>query len=87
MHQADAAEQYMNSRRDELAEHGYQIRKLNQAYFAFYGYYGENAAASTESPIPGLLRRLRVRSGGLAAFVTRVSAIPTVEQLRAAVEE
>jgi hypothetical protein len=31
------AEQYMEARRQIFVAHGYQIRKLNQAYFAFYG--------------------------------------------------
>ena len=32
--QVDTAEAYMRARRDELQQHGYVIRKLNQAYFA-----------------------------------------------------
>jgi len=31
------AEQYMEQQRQALAAQGYYIRKLNQAYFAFYG--------------------------------------------------
>ena len=54
--QVDAAEAYMRVQRDELERHGYQIRKLNQAYFALYGSYGDGFAASPANPIPGLLR-------------------------------
>ena len=60
----------MRARRDELQQHGYQIRKLNQAYFALYGSYGDGFAASPANPIPGpaahparaqrLARRLRL---------------------------
>src|SRR5260370_24428919 len=35
--QVAEAEGYMRTRRDELEQHGIQIRKLNQAYFALYG--------------------------------------------------
>jgi hypothetical protein len=80
----DAAESYMRARRDELAQHGYQIRKLNQAYFALYGSYGEGFAASPANPIPGLLHTLRDKSPTLGDFVVRVRGITTVQQLRAA---
>jgi hypothetical protein len=83
--QVERAEAYMRERRDELEQHGYYIRKLNQAYFAFYGSYGDGIAASPRSPIPGLLRRLRAESPTLGAFLQRVRTITTVEQLRAAV--
>ncbi len=35
----DQAEAYMEQRRELFVAHGYLIRKLNQAYFAFYGGY------------------------------------------------
>jgi len=75
------AEAYMRDRRDELQTHGYQIRKLNQAYFALYGSYGDGFAASPANPIPGLLRALRQQSGSLAEFVFRVRGITTVDEL------
>jgi hypothetical protein len=84
--QVEAAEAYMRSRRDELQQHGYFIRKLNQAYFALYGSYGEGFAASPANPIPTLLHRLRDQSPSLADFVFRVRAITTVDQLRSAVD-
>jgi hypothetical protein len=81
----DEAESYMRSRRDELQQHGYLIRKLNQAYFALYGSYGEGFAASPTNPIPGLLHKLRDTSPTLGEFVFRVRGITTVAALRAAV--
>jgi hypothetical protein len=81
----DEAESYMRSRRDELQQHGYLIRKLNQAYFALFGSYGEGFAASPANPIPGLLHTLRDRSPTLGDFVFRVRGITTVAALRAAV--
>ena len=80
----DGAETYMRARRDELQQHGYTIRKLNQAYFALYGSYGEGFAASPVNPIPGLLHKLRDESPSLGDFVVRVRAITSVEQLRQA---
>jgi hypothetical protein len=82
--QVDAAEAYMRSRRDELQGHGYYIRKLNQAYFALYGSYGEGFAASPANPIAGLLHTLRDRSPTLGEFIFRVRGITSVAQLRSA---
>jgi hypothetical protein len=81
----DDAEAYMRARRDELQQHGYYIRKLNQAYFALYGSYGEGFAASPTNPIPGLLRSLRGDSVSLGDFLVRVREITSVAQLRDAV--
>ena len=80
----DGAETYMRARRDELQQHGYTIRKLNQAYFALYGSYGDGFAASPANPIPGLLHKLRDQSPSLGDFVVRVREITSVDQLRQA---
>jgi hypothetical protein len=79
--QVDAAEAYMRARRDEVQQHGFQIRKLNQAYFALYGSYGDGFAASPTNPIPRLLHTLRDRSPTLADFVVQVRQITTVAEL------
>jgi hypothetical protein len=78
----DVAEAYMRARRDELQQHGYVIRKLNQAYFALYGSYGDGFAASPRNPIPGLLHTLRDQSPSLADFIVRVRGLTTVSELR-----
>ncbi len=83
--QVGTAERYMDDRRRELGTHGYAIRKLNQAYFAFYGSYGEGAAASAANPVPGLLRTLRGRSPTLGDFLARVREVTSVQELRAIV--
>ncbi len=41
----DEAEAYMEARRRFFWEHGYHIRRLNQAYFAFYGAYADTPSA------------------------------------------
>jgi hypothetical protein len=69
------AEQYMNERRDDLEQHGYYIRKLNQAYFAFYGSYADSPASV--DPIGAAMMQLRQRSGSLERFLERVSSIVT----------
>ena len=53
----DEAETYMESRRIELLDHGFKIRKINQAYFAFHGTYAESP--SSTSPIARYLWDLR----------------------------
>lgn len=78
------AEEYMEQRRLGLEAHGYFIRRLNQAYFAFYGSYGEGFAASPRSPIPQLVREVRARSESLGEFLARVRNVRTLEDLRAA---
>ena len=40
-----AAEDYMEQQRRYINSNGYGIRKLNQAYFAFYGAYADSPGA------------------------------------------
>ena len=72
------AESYMEERRLELLDRGYRIRKINQAYFAFYGSYATSAASI--SPIEGQLRELRQRSGTLEEFLNTVAQFTTYEE-------
>ena len=67
----EEAEAYMEQRRLELLEHGYRIRKINQAFFAFYGSYATSAASV--SPIEGQLRQLREESASLGDFLNTVA--------------
>ena len=53
----DEAEAYMEERRQLFVDNGYSIRKLNQAYFAFHGTYGDSP--TSVSPIHGQLQKLR----------------------------
>jgi hypothetical protein len=71
----------MERRRQELVAAGYQVRKLNQAYFAFYGSYTEGPAASSTSPIPDQVRRLRQQSGSPGEFLRRAATIRTAADL------
>jgi len=77
------AEQFMEERRRVFWEHGYRIRKLNQAYFAFYGSYADEPGAAGEDPIGPAVRRLRAQSPDLRAFLRLVSTVTTLEELQA----
>jgi len=79
------AEEYMNERRDFLALKGYHIRKLNQAYFAFYGTYADDPA--TASPIGQGLQNLRQQCSSLTEFLNKVKMMTSYEDLQKAVEE
>lgn len=80
------AEMYMEWRRRVFVEHGYAIRKLNQAYFAFYGAYADEPGAAGEDPIGPAVRRLREQSPDLRTFVARVARITTLAELQALLE-
>jgi hypothetical protein len=73
------AEAYMEAQREVLAAHGYILRKLNQAYFAFHGSYAVGPSAT--DPIGDKLRALRERSTSLRTFVQTVRGVTSVAQL------
>jgi hypothetical protein len=82
----DEAESYMELRRRFFWDNGYHIRKLNQAYFAFYGAYAdEPGGASGEDPVGVAVRLMRERSPSLADFINRMSWMWNNEQLMKAV--
>lgn len=80
------AEQYMEQQRQLINTHGYRIRKINQAYFAFYGAYADQPGASGGDPVGPNVIALRVYSPSLRAFLDRMSGILTLDQLKQAVE-
>lgn len=67
----DAAEAYMERRRQYFVANNYYIRKLNQAYFAFYGSYA--TGPGSVSPIGGQVWELRRRSPSLKDFLERAA--------------
>jgi hypothetical protein len=83
--QIDEAEAYLRDRRLDFVAAGFQIRKLNQAYFAFYGSYGD--AAAGVNPIPRQLGWLRAASGSSGEFLRRVGQLTSAEDLARAVGE
>jgi hypothetical protein len=84
----EAAEKYMEERRVSFWEHGYRIRKLNQAYFAFHGAYAdEPGGAAGEDPVGEAVRAFREMSPSLSAFIKQLSWMTSFEQLQAALEK
>ncbi len=83
----EEAERYMEERRRFFVAHGYYIRKLNQAYFAFHGTYRTGPAAPAEDPIAPRLRKLRRETGSLAAFLHEVRGMKSLEDLLRRVPE
>ena len=69
----DSAEQLMKETWWELRLGGYRIRKLNQAYFAFRGRYGNSPASI--SNIGNQVNMLRENSAKIKSFVNTVSEI------------
>jgi len=79
----EEAEQYMEKRRQLFWENGFVIRKLNQAYFAFYGSYADAPIGPAgEDPVGSAVRQLRARSSSLAEFVHRMQGLTSFEALQ-----
>jgi hypothetical protein len=78
------AEEFMEQRRQYLAENGYYIRKLNQAYFAFHGAYADSPTSI--SPIGLELRKLRDQSDSLKEFLDSAAGMTSREDLAESVK-
>jgi len=63
----EEAERLMDEKRDDFEEHGVYIRRINQAYFAFFGSYADTPGSI--DPIGPKLQRLRDRAGSVTDFV------------------
>ncbi len=81
----EEAEAYMEERREIFVENGYPIRKLNQAYFAFYGTYADLPAAV--SPIGDQVKRFRELVPDLGEFLDAVSGISSYEEFLKMLEQ
>ena len=74
----DGAEAYMEERRRLFVARGYNIRKINQAYFAFYGSYA--TGPGSVSPIGQQMRDLRQQSGSLKEFLDTVAQFGSYDE-------
>jgi hypothetical protein len=84
----EEAEAYMEARRKLFLQHGYVIRKINQAYFAFYGAYADSpGGAAGEDPVGPAVRALREQSPSLADFVKTISWMSSFDQLQTAIKK
>ncbi len=80
----EQAEEFMEERRQYLVSMGYQIRKLNQAYFAFHGTYADSPTSI--SPIGVELKELREQSASLKDFLNTVAAMTSQQELSDSIE-
>ena len=79
------AEEFMEQKRRYLAENGYNIRKLNQAYFAFHGAYADSPASI--SPIGAELKELRDRSDSLKEFLDTAAGMTGRQDLAESIRQ
>ena len=80
--QVTQAESYMEERRRMFVEHGYTIRRLNQAYFAFYGAYADQPGERGEDPVGPAVEQLRATSSSLGGFLRWVAGMTSYSELR-----
>ncbi len=82
----DGAEAYMEARRRVFVAHGYLIRKLNQAYFAFYGGYqaGDTSGAGGADPIGPAVQAILDASPTIQDWIVTMRGITSREELLAA---
>lgn len=77
----EEAEAFMEERRLFFLDNGYRIRKLNQAYFAFYGAYADTPGATGGDPVGPAVVALREQSGSLRDFMDRMAFVTSFSTL------
>jgi len=75
----DEAEALMDQKRDEFAAKGYRIRKLNQAYFAFHGFYGTSPGSI--DPIGPKVQKLFDESASPGEFLRQARSLTSQADL------
>jgi len=80
--EVEQAEDYMEERRQFFWENGHRIRKLNQAYFAFYGAYAGVPGEQGDDPIGPAILAIRESSLNLRDFMDRMASLTSQEALR-----
>lgn len=85
--QIEEAEAYMEERRQLFVSNGYVIRKLNQAFFAFYGGYQSGTPGEGGSdPIGPSVQAIRDASASIHDWIAVMRTIVTRDELLAARE-
>jgi hypothetical protein len=83
----EEAEEYMEGRRQFFYDNGYQIRRLNQAYFAFYGAYADGGGGEAgEDPVGPAVVKLRESSTSLGEFLKKIGQMTSFAELQLAIE-
>ncbi len=80
----DGAEAWMEARRIKLQENGFLIRKLNQAFFAFNGSYGDNP--SSVSPTARQMWELRQQETDAAGLLKALRGVSSYSEFEALLE-
>jgi hypothetical protein len=85
----EQAETYMELRRRVFVENGYRLRKLNQAYFAFYGAYASDpgGGAAGANPVGDPVQKLWATSASIKDFLETLAPISSREMLLEALAE
>lgn len=82
------AEDFMEKRRLFFWDHGYHIRKINQAYFAFHGAYAdEPVSAAGKDPVGAAVRTLRAASPTLKLFINKMAWMSSFQELQQTVNK
>lgn len=81
--QVAEAESLMEEKRRYLNDNGVSIRKINQAYFAFYGTYADSPQSS--NPIGPKIERVWELTHDVGAFLTIMRGVTSVASLDAAI--
>lgn len=79
--EVEQAEHYMEERRQFFWDNGYRIRKLNQAYFAFYGAYADIPGEQGDDPIGPAILAIRNSSQDIRDFMDRMASLTSLEAL------
>ncbi len=79
------AEHTMEARRQLFWQNGFPIRKINQAYFAFYGAYNDapGGGAAGEDPVGPAVVAYRERFDSLSDFLRSIAWVNSFEALMA----
>jgi len=73
--QVEEAEALMDEKRGEFEAEGHFIRKLNQAYFAFHGFYADTPGSI--DPLGQKLQTLLERAGSAGDFLRELRGATT----------
>jgi hypothetical protein len=86
--EVNEAEAYMEARRQVFWNQGYHIRRLNQAYFAFYGAYAdEPGGAAGADPVGEAVRAFWERIASPAEFLRQIGRLRSFPELEERLEQ
>ncbi|MBP7999430.1 MAG: hypothetical protein KA314_27950 [Chloroflexi bacterium] len=81
------AEAYMEERRQLFVANGYLVRKINQAYFAFYGSYADQPGATGGDPTGPMIVALFTQSDSIYQFMQSVAPLTSFSDLEILYEQ